>query len=379
MAKECGKCGNSINDKAFECPFCGNTDFEFSLKNKVIQKENLPNDTNKASKSEMYSNKLESLIDMALSDGELTEKEKQVLFKKAELEGIDLDEFEMVLDSKLKNLLNEKLISTVISTSSISENNTPLNPDRYIELEKLIDIALSDGILSETERDTLINKGLSSGIPQGEISMILDSKVTEKQKIISQKAAPKSDKYGDVKKCPSCGAIVQSFSAKCSDCGYEYRDIQSDATINLLFEALMEADNIPKEEFKERSSDGGIMGSIIGSEANRRQEEQREKKHETAHREKIHSRKIQIISNFPVPNTKEPLIEFLTLGISKASLIKKGFLSKMTPAEEEHNALVPAWKSKIEQVVMKAKMSMKDDKALLADIESMVSKLNSKK
>jgi predicted nucleic acid-binding Zn-ribbon protein len=378
MAKECVKCGNSINDKAFECPFCGNTDFEFSLKNKVIQKENLTNDNNKAREAGIYSDKLESLIDMAVSDGELTEKEKQVLFKKAELEGIDLDEFEMVLDSKLKDILNEKLISTVISTSSISASNTPLNPDRYIELEKLIDIALSDGILSETERDTLINKGISSGIPQGEISMILDSKITEKQKIISQKAAPKSDKYGDVKKCPSCGAIVQSFSAKCSDCGYEYRDIQSDATINLLFEALMEADNIPKEEFKERSSDDGIMGSIFASQK-RLQEEEREKKHEKAHREKIHSRKIQIISNFPVPNTKEPLIEFLTLGISKASLIKKGLFSKMTPAEEEHNALVPAWKSKIEQVVMKARMSMKDDKALLAEIENMVSKIYLKK
>jgi hypothetical protein len=248
MSKECFNCNNSINDKAFECPFCGNTDFQINLKNNdknngVDNSESININTNEG----MYSSKLENLIDLALSDGELTEKEKQVLFKKAELEGIDLDEFEMVLDSKLQNILQSKMIATSISTSS--NNNTILNPDRYNELEILINIALTDGVLSESERDTIINKGVSSGIPQGEISMILDSKLAEKMKSLTQTAAPKSDKYGDIKKCPSCGSIIQTFSAKCSDCGFEFRDIQSDITITKLFDALMEADNIPKEEF----------------------------------------------------------------------------------------------------------------------------------
>ena len=47
----------------------------------------------------MYNEQLEKLIEMALMDGELTEKEKQVLFKNAEALGIDLDEFEMVLEA----------------------------------------------------------------------------------------------------------------------------------------------------------------------------------------------------------------------------------------------------------------------------------------
>lgn len=52
----------------------------------------------------MYSEKIESLISAALADGVLTEKEKQVLFKRAQEEGIDLDEFEMVLDARLVEL-----------------------------------------------------------------------------------------------------------------------------------------------------------------------------------------------------------------------------------------------------------------------------------
>jgi hypothetical protein len=38
----------------------------------------------------MYNEKIENLINFALADGELTEKEKQILFKKAEEAGIDL-------------------------------------------------------------------------------------------------------------------------------------------------------------------------------------------------------------------------------------------------------------------------------------------------
>lgn len=49
----------------------------------------------------MYNEQLEKLIEFALADGELTEKEKQILFKRAEAEGVDLDEFEMMLEAKL--------------------------------------------------------------------------------------------------------------------------------------------------------------------------------------------------------------------------------------------------------------------------------------
>ena len=48
----------------------------------------------------MYDPQLEKLVDMALEDGVITEKEKNILVKRAKLLGIDLDEFEMYLDSR---------------------------------------------------------------------------------------------------------------------------------------------------------------------------------------------------------------------------------------------------------------------------------------
>ncbi|MBP7509193.1 MAG: hypothetical protein KA807_15380 [Prolixibacteraceae bacterium] len=267
-------------------------------------------------------------------------------------------------------------IVTVISTpvnvpTSEKDTTAPYNE----EINKLINFALTDGDLSEKEKQILFKKAEAAGIDLDEFEMVLDAKLYEinQAKLESSPSisAPKSEKYGDVKKCPACGAIVQSFSGKCSDCGFEFRDIQSDATINKLFEALMEADNIPKEEFKLRTKQG--FGDIV-------QPIYEKELHEKAHREKIISRKVQIISNFPVPNTKEPLLEFLTLGISKTIPIKKrSVFNPLTPAEEEHNGLVQAWKTKIDQVVMKTKISMKEDKSFIREVEDLVSQLSNRK
>ena len=47
---------------------------------------------------------LEKLIDLLVSDGELTDKEKKVLYKKAIELDVDMDEFEVVLEAKLNNV-----------------------------------------------------------------------------------------------------------------------------------------------------------------------------------------------------------------------------------------------------------------------------------
>ena len=49
----------------------------------------------------MYNEKLEALITAALADGVLTDKEKNLLFKKAEAMGIDRDGIELVLPGRL--------------------------------------------------------------------------------------------------------------------------------------------------------------------------------------------------------------------------------------------------------------------------------------
>ena len=71
----------------------------------------------------MYNEKIEALIKAALADGVVTEKEKQVLFKRAEAEGVDLDEFEMVLDARLVELKKEGKKQSSISTITSNKYN----------------------------------------------------------------------------------------------------------------------------------------------------------------------------------------------------------------------------------------------------------------
>ena len=71
----------------------------------------------------MYDPQLEKLIAIALKDGVVTDKERQILIKKAIEFGIDLDEFEMELDSRiptkgadkpLMNIENDNIVKASI-------------------------------------------------------------------------------------------------------------------------------------------------------------------------------------------------------------------------------------------------------------------------
>lgn len=180
----------------------------------------------------MYNEKIEALISAALTDGVLTEKEKQVLFKRAQAEGIDLDEFEMVLDARL------------------------------VELEK-----------------------------------------AEKAKAAA--AAPKSTKYGDVRKCPVCGAMVPALAGVCPECGYEFSGVDANLSskkLQMLIDEILADAEKKKIEIQLTSGlrDYAEKGEIRSPM-------------EKAIREidaGVDKRIKNVINNFSIPNTKGDLFEF---------------------------------------------------------------------
>lgn len=54
-----------------------------------------------------FSKQLEEVIEAALADGVITEKERAVLHKKAQQEGVDPDEIDVVIDGRLQQMQNE--------------------------------------------------------------------------------------------------------------------------------------------------------------------------------------------------------------------------------------------------------------------------------
>lgn len=157
----------------------------------------------------MYNEKLEALISAALADGVLTDKEKNLLFKKAEAMGIDRDEFELVLDGRLAKRKKEM-------EAQASQATKPAKKEGAIpqELDDLIKEYLTDGIISAKERQVLLNKAQTLGLNVDEVDLYIDA---QQQKADQAVAAAVNKRRG--KTCPYCGSSIPELTDKCPNCG----------------------------------------------------------------------------------------------------------------------------------------------------------------
>lgn len=107
---------------------------------------------------------------------------------------------------------------------------------------------------------------------------------------------------GRIYKCPRCGEVLNSFSSKCLTCGYELRGTNVASVVNDFSIKLDKIDSV--------------------------------------------ERKIELISNFYIPNTKEDIYEFFILAVSQLN----------AGSYETINA----WEVKLEQAYHKAKLIFGD-------------------
>ena len=92
--------------------------------------------------------------------------------------------------------------------------------------------------------------------------------------------------------------------------------------------------------------------------------------------ESIDKQKASLINGFPVPTTKEDILEFISMATPLAKPATKIMIFSGLDAVEYD--IAKAWKAKCAQAIMKARFSMKDDKATLAEIERYAKELKIK-
>ena len=225
------------------------------------------------------------------------------------------------------------------------------------EIEKLIKYALVDGDISKKDRDILINKALKLGINQEEFEMVLDARIYQKNNLNESKSS-KPDRSSTQKetkhiKCPNCQANIDPYVTSCEYCGYNVLERKSNSSIQSLFKLLNEA------EEKRKNDPNSIFSSFrkLFSESF---------SHITGPN-RVDRKKMEIISSFPIPTTKHDLLDFLTLAYPKAQTVGN-FFTKNTNENKLHNQFALVWKNKCEQIIMKAKFSMKDDKETLNQV-----------
>ena len=249
------------------------------------------------------------------------------------------------------------------------------------ELEQLINYALEDGVLTDKERTVLMRKAQAAGADLDEFEMILDAKLHEVQKTAAA-AAPKSNsnKHGEVRKCPACGAMVSAFSTRCSECGFEFNNVEANKSANTLFEKLQalemekarelaqheESKNKQLMALSERHNSGGTLTKIFANNGEAQNEERDDlirtlEKGARQIERKYMDAKINMIKVFAVPNTKGDLLELLSMASSSA-YDNDGVIG---PEEE-------AWLQKTDQIYQKLVICAAGDTVTLNQATNMI-------
>ncbi|MBF0964226.1 MAG: hypothetical protein HXK17_02555, partial [Alloprevotella sp.] len=194
------------------------------------------------------------------------------------------------------------------------------------ELEQLIQYALADGVLTDKERAVLMKKAEAAGADLDEFEMILEAKVHEAKKAAAAAAPKASNKEGEMKKCPHCGTPITSFRTTCQECGYEFRNIEAVESAAVLFEQIK---NLEMEKARELSLHENnknkqleAFGGVYSSERRKERDDLTRRLNESGKAivKKFSEAKISLIKLYAVPNTKQDLIEFLTMAVAAVSI-----------------------------------------------------------
>ncbi len=245
------------------------------------------------------------------------------------------------------------------------------------QLQKLIEIALKDGVLSSQERQLLYTKAESLGISHDEVDMMLLSYAPG-----ANSAAPTASDS----KCPSCGAAGMG-KERCNYCGYEVPRGESSANVKKLLQILAEIGQTKPDEYKESEmlrgftqrtdGDSGLMGTIMSHSRMSSagfQDQQRRENHLEEHKKRVQQMMITAIRDFPIPDGTDELRDFMREGVVRAREIKKGLFASFSEIEKEHNVLAPAWKMKCEQILEKVKLG--NGRSILSELQNMYNQIN---
>ena len=213
------------------------------------------------------------------------------------------------------------------------------------ELEQLIQYALADGVLTDKERAVLMKKAEAAGADLDEFEMILEAKLYEAKKAAAPKA---SNKEGEVRKCPHCGARVRSFRTTCEECGYEFRNAEAVKSAAVLFEQIKSLEMEKTRELALHEDNKNKQLKAFGGVYSRERRKQRDdlvenlNEAEKAIKKRFNEAKASLIKLYAVPNTNQDLLEFLTMAAAAAC-------RNDGDVEEEEEA----WLQKTDQIYQK--------------------------
>lgn len=200
------------------------------------------------------------------------------------------------------------------------------------ELESVIEAALADGTLTAKEREVLHKRAAAEGVDPDELDVVIEGRLAKmKREEDWLRPAPPSNKFGDVKECPRCGEPVEPMAVKCSACGYEFRNVEALKSSQRLAEKLEAIEEAYRGKKIEKDTGLELLGL---------------KKNDVAREQ------VTVIKNFPVPTTKEDLLDF--------AISMQSRWDSSTVADDQAG-LKSAYKAKYDECVNKAQVLFPND------------------
>lgn len=273
---------------------------------------------------------------------------------------------------KLESIVKE-VNNTINSpqTNNASNQNSDTTENYFSpELEKLISIVLTDGNVTDQEKQVLYKKAIALGVDIDELEIVLNARMAESGKAITPQSKKRVTSSSASKKCSGCGAPLDPSKLKCPDCGQEYTSAATQELLDKLDEVDVEYRNACKEYEDKKANTKGFWASLSLEGPDELED--------------VWERKEQIIQTFKIPVTKIDTLEFLSTAVHcvKVEELPQGFFKKFRGKDEdelrreryenEYNYLSPVWKTKCEQVIARAKVMAQNDPNFLTEILEMV-------
>lgn len=215
------------------------------------------------------------------------------------------------------------------------------------ELERLIEIAIEDGVITPQEKQVLYKKAAKYDIDSDELDMVLASRLRKAHGVSTP-----AKKNNGIKKCPSCGAVISETNiVHCPDCGYKVVNVVKD-----LLDALNAA--VPPQK---NNKNGGLLGKLIDII-------------DCSDAANLISMKTNIIMSYNVPMVKEAVLEFLAFSVQKGY---KDSDYEFYPGDLE--GLGEIWYKKSEQVILEARRTFQQDEVFMSALKEHAIKLGMEK
>jgi hypothetical protein len=189
------------------------------------------------------------------------------------------------------------------------------------EIEKLIDLAIADGHITDKERKVILKKATDLGADYDEVEMILDGKLHQ----LEANKPKQKEKVGNIKTCPACGAEIKALKLKCVDCEHEFTNNSSNSNLTQLEKKLAGAENDEK--------------------------------------------RVKIITDHPISNDKETMFELLSYMSSKV-------LSANT---ESDSSVITAYHGRAIEIITKLRFTCSNDPMVMDQLNQISTKMSSTK